>query len=178
MHVTNTILMSITLATLTSSVAAATASADAATAARACVSVEKDTDRLACYDRALGRARASSAGDQPVSAVVSSAVDPPVNAVAKPVEPVADFGLTQQAKHERAGVTPIESVAARVTQVSRNAANRQVVTLDNGQVWTQTEAYVRVRVKTGDAVEIKKAALGSFVLSAPPDGSMRVKRLQ
>jgi hypothetical protein len=53
-----------------------------------------------------------------------------------------------------------------------------VVTLDNGQVWIQTERDSRVQIEPGETVSIRKASLGSFLLSSPQGIGARVRRLR
>jgi hypothetical protein len=50
------------------------------------------------------------------------------------------------------------------------------VRLDNGQAWSLNESGVTL--KQGDAVTIRHAAMGSFLLVAPDRRSYRARRLQ
>ena len=50
------------------------------------------------------------------------------------------------------------------------------VLLDNGQTWALNEP--NEQLGTGDAVTIKRAALGSFLMTTPAKKSFRVRRLQ
>ena len=177
----------------------ATSATYAATSPQACTTIADDAQRLACYDSAFGhtsaaevatpsRAAASAAGSGAAAAAnatpeatSAAAVSPAAQATAAStprVEATDDFGLTQQAQRDRAGIVAVESISAQVTQVDRNAADRLVVTLDNGQVWVQSESTSRIRVKPGDAITIKRAALGSFMLVTAQDRSTRAKRLK
>jgi hypothetical protein len=53
-----------------------------------------------------------------------------------------------------------------------------VVTLENGQVWTQIQVDVRARIAVGDTVTIKKAALGSHMLVTASRYATRVRRVK
>src|SRR5689334_5299420 len=53
-----------------------------------------------------------------------------------------------------------------------------VVTLDNGQVWVQSERDSRVQIEANETVTIRKASLGSFLLSGKQGIGARVKRLR
>ena len=54
-----------------------------------------------------------------------------------------------------------------------------LLTLDNGQVWQQKAGDRAMRIKVGDAVTIRRASLGSFLLtSQTANGSMRVTRVK
>jgi hypothetical protein len=142
--------------------AAQASTADALGDVRGCMPIADDAERVACYDRALGR-RSSAAAAQAAPAPSAAASE--------------EFGLSEQARREREGVDLADSIDGTVAAVGRNTANRQVVTLHNGQVWVQAEATTRVRLKAGDVVTIKRAAMGSYILAKPNHGAMRVKRL-
>jgi hypothetical protein len=98
------------------------------------------------------------------------------------VDPIADFGLTQTAKRERdperwARETP-QSIAGTVVGVRRNAEDRLVVTLDNDQVWVQSETKSNIILRPGDSVTIRRAAMGSFMLVTSNKLATRVRRVR
>jgi hypothetical protein len=141
--------------------------------------------RVACYDELFGPPVApavSSAPPAPVSkAPPAAAVAAPVTgaaaaAVAAPTpaqsSSVADLGVPEQVKRRE----EVESIDARVTGVRTNNAGMTVVTLDNGQVWTQSDPNDGLRVRVGDEVRIRRAALGSYKLTVPDRGGLRVTR--
>jgi hypothetical protein len=91
---------------------------------------------------------------------------------ANPDDP-ANFGLTrQQLKMLPAGP---DSIKATVSQMTQDRLSHVSLVLDNGQIWVFTEPDPRVR--PGDAVTIKRAALGSFLMKTPSRRSYRVERL-
>ena len=53
-----------------------------------------------------------------------------------------------------------------------------VVTLDNGQVWLQSERDSRVQLAPKDAVTLRRATLGSWLLSGEQGIAARVRRLR
>jgi len=122
---------------------------------RTCMSENDDARRLACYDREMGR----TPGGAP-----------------------ADFGMTTELlrkKQKEAGIQPEEkqTLAAKVAKVTFLAQGRFIVTLDNGQVWSQVET-LDFPVKAGDAVTIEPGALGGIWLEIH-NGHLRthVKRI-
>lgn len=157
-------LLTTTLGSCLVLLAAQASTADALGDVRGCMPIADDAERVACYDRALGRGS---------SAVAAQAAEPAPSAAVSD-----EFGLSEQARREREGVDLADSIDGTVAAVGRNTANRQVVTLHNGQVWVQAEATTRVRLKAGDVVTIKRAAMGSYILAKPNHGAMRVKRLE
>jgi hypothetical protein len=69
------------------------------------------------------------------------------------------------------------SFSALVSGLERSG-DRFVATLDNGQVWSQTETNTRIDVRVGDTVTIRRGALGSYLLSDGEGLATRVKRLR
>ena len=68
-----------------------------------------------------------------------------------------------------------DSVKAIVSQLTEDRLNNVYLVLDNGQTWNFTDPNPRVR--PGDTVTIKRAALGSFLMTTPSRRSYRVQRL-
>lgn len=65
----------------------------------------------------------------------------------------------------------------KVTAVSKNSSGRLTITLENGQVWRQTDSKT-LRVSVGDGVFVRSKSLGSFMLSKETSSrSIRVKRV-
>jgi hypothetical protein len=112
---------------------------------------------------ATGSATASGApaGGTAAAAPRSTDLDDPAN-----------FGLTpHQLRPTPQGPGQIKSVVSRMTQ--DRLSNVDLV-LDNGQTWRLVESNPRVR--PGDTVTIKRAALGSYLLVTPSRRSYRVER--
>ena len=63
-----------------------------------------------------------------------------------------------------------------MTDVQKSAYKKLTVTLDNGQVWRQLDNRP-MHLKTGEAVVVREASLGSFLLEKQSGSrSIRVKR--
>jgi hypothetical protein len=174
-----------------------TGGAAAAGDPKSCASIDDAAARLACYDAAVGRsprpsAAAPSAAAKPVprpaaaapaAAAAAAAAAPAVAAAEAAKDPVAEFGLSESAKVARdpakaaeAAAAP-QSVVAKVISVRFRKYGEFVVTLDNGQVWEQTEPMPSAIVKVGDTVTIKKALFGSFTLVTAGRIGTKVRRL-
>jgi hypothetical protein len=68
-------------------------------------------------------------------------------------------------------------ILATVVHLSvRTKTNRFIVTLDNGQRWSQIESKPDVLVGIGDQIKIQKSSLGSYKLTTPQGVETRVKR--
>lgn len=141
-----------------------------------CAGIDDDRSRLACYDAIFGKPAAS-----PTSTAVPDAAAGTVAASAA-VSPETDFGLTEAAKRARdpqkAQQEMPESITGTVAAVGRRPAGELIVTLENGQVWTQVTVDQRARVAAGDTVTIRKAALGSHLLETQNRYATRVRRVK
>ena len=77
---------------------------------------------------------------------------------------------------EVTGDERIDSLSATVTRLHQFNYDRVLITLDNGQVWKQVDSS-SLRLRVGDAVDIERASLGSFMLRKKGSKrSMRVSR--
>jgi hypothetical protein len=126
-----------------------------------CAAIVAADARLACYDALAPAASATPA------------------APARPPDTRTDakaFGLPKPVPVAAPEVP--ELIHALVTQVTvgRLDGGSISVLLDNGQTWTV--AASEVQLKAGDSVTIKRAALGSYLLTTQAKHSYRVRRLQ
>ncbi|WKD51500.1 hypothetical protein [Microbulbifer spongiae] len=71
-----------------------------------------------------------------------------------------------------------QSIQATITHIRAAAHNKRIITLDNGQIWGQSDGS-RVHWKAGDPVVVERGLLGSFFMK-PAEGrrKIRVKRLR
>jgi hypothetical protein len=152
---------------------AAAAQLDASELAH-CSALAGSNERLACYDALAASAlRGESsvppgAASAPAAPAAATQTSP---AAVNPDDP-ANFGLTRQ----QLNVIPSgpDSVKSIVSQMTQDRLNNVAVVLDNGQTWTFVEQDPRLR--PGDSVTIKRAALGSFLMMTPSRHSYRVQR--
>lgn len=111
---------------------------------------------------------AAEAAETPTDApaAVQQAATPPAGSGSSPATSAVDgFGMTAAlASQLPAGEPAVEltEISATVTEVSKRPYGEHVVTLDNGQVWTEKQAESGFRVKVGDTVIIKKGTFGGY----------------
>jgi len=146
----------------------AAATAEAATlqpsteALQACANEVDQARRLTCFDRVVG----------PKPAPVVAAPAAIVPAVSAPAAPAADtYGLATKIKEKP------QTLTARVAAVERGPGGALLITLDNDQVWRQSDA-ASVVVKPGTEIKIIPALLGSYWLQASREQGIRVKRVR
>lgn len=128
-----------------------------------CAGVASPAERLTCYDTAF----------PPV-------VDPEARALAEE-KAMKNFGLSETELRERDPdpnrAADRSKIEATVTAVTHRSDDRRVVTLDNGQVWALTRATSMGPLGAGDRVEIRTAALGTYMLLTPSGVPLRVRRI-
>lgn len=147
-----------------------------------CATLEPAADRLACYDSLVCGAIAApdhrlacydavAKGKAPVSAPApetSAAVGSSESAKGGD----AAFGVVKQ-KPSAKPHGP-DQITAVVTELTADQLGNVSMSLDNGQSWTFHDPEPRVR--SGDTVTIRRAALGSFLMTTPSRHSYRVQR--
>jgi hypothetical protein len=137
-----------------------------------CAQIQDDAQRLQCYDGAVGRLRQAETQGQVV------AVD---RAQAQEIERDS-FGfhlpsLSQLLPNLEGGDEALDNVEMTVARVRVSALGYHTFEMENGQVWTQVEPESARNVRAGDAVTIRRAALGSFRLVSSRGGTgHRVRR--
>lgn len=155
-----------------------------------CASIASPGSRLACYDALAHRAPevvpaaaaslsatpAYVAPPAPVApAATSTATASPaaVAAVAPPDDPKS-FGLSAVQRHV-AVVGPKEE-SGRIVSLAANQAGHSTIVLDSGQTWAvlDDDGFV----SNGDHITIKRAALGSYLMTTPSHHIYRVHRVQ
>lgn len=150
--------------------------------ARECLEIPGDAERLACYDSAFGRRSVAVPASPDVPTAARPAPASETSAAPILVDPVAEFGLSESQKRaqnpERAKDVSPESITAKVSQVGRQPTGGLLVTLENGQVWAQSESLSKARIAVGDEVTVRKATMGSYMLVAPNKVAMRVRRVR
>ena len=139
-----------------------------------CARIDAADERLACYD-GLGRpVKTPPVAAAPTSAAADKAPAPEKSSAQAPAAGgVHAFGLT---RHEAPPPAPPDVVRAQVAVVTTDRLGKVHVRLDNGQVWSFTAADALLRA--GEAVTIRRASLGSFLMTTPSHHTYRVQRTE
>ncbi len=136
----------------------------------ACRMLTDDAARLACFDREA-------------ATLAGSATTPPQPTVAPALNAKQQFGLPEHAvvqKEIAAGTRPsaVNTIEARIAQLSQTSDGRSVVTLDNQQVWRQLTVDRDLLLKPGETVTISRGVLGSFWLETKQGRGTKVTRVR
>lgn len=138
---------------------------------RTCVNEADEVRRLACYDREMGR---------PAATMPAGETANPASSPAPPLTAEERFGLNYEQERRKQNVEQapdLKRLTSSITKITQRTRGELVMTLENGQIWTQNEAQSFI-VKVGDPITIKAAALGSFIMSNASGRTTRVKRMQ
>jgi hypothetical protein len=133
-----------------------------------CPRIEKNSERLACFDSTLDYLRTPAEAVAPPSAessfgIKSGTAEPRRNTVA-------------EKESGRDGA--LESVTARIASLSADGQGMSIITLDIGQTWRQLTGSTKLVLNVGDEVTINRASFGSFLMSIPTGRPLRVRRVK
>jgi hypothetical protein len=132
-----------------------------------CSRIQKNSERLACYDRAI--AYLAQSKNEPAAAPSAEGSFGLQASVPQPPAAAA----TEESKSDE-----VSSITARITEVATDREGKKVVTLDNGQTWRELSRSGWAALDVGDEVTINRAALGSFTMSVPNGRPLRVRRVK
>jgi hypothetical protein len=152
---------------------------DITKAGHRCAAMTDSAQRLACFDRlfvSAGPTATEPGARDPAHAPVMVAES------AAAANTADDFGLTkaqkQAADPDKVPKAERGEITAVVTGVTRRKTGETLVTLDNGQVWLQSDMTIKLLLKEGTTVTIGSGALGSYFLRANDRPSVRVRRVK
>lgn len=137
-----------------------------------CRKLADNTARLACYDGVTGDLeRAEAKGDIVV-------VD---REQARKVRSQAfGFSMPSLSLFERGeGREAIETVTGRLASARKDGNGKWSVRLEDGAVWTQVDsAIVMFQPRPGMPVKVRRAAMGSYMLSLDGRPGFRARRVE
>jgi hypothetical protein len=156
----------------------------------ACISIARDSERLACYDAAVAKASplaaqmseqraketARIAAEEAAAAEAAAKAKAEADAAARAAQAKAEFGaegVTSKKVSERTKPDPdeITKLDATLTDILTNREGKYVFLLDNGQLWRQVSTEAGLNIKPGDAVVVEKSTMGGYKLNF-----VRIKR--
>jgi hypothetical protein len=130
---------------------------------RACSALRKDAERLACYDKAVSHIESGTTAPAPSAENMFG----------------ASTALVPERKAESENKPQeLKEISGTVVSLSHSSDGLITLTLDNEQVWRQTDAETPVTIETGDSVTISRASLGTFRLVDKRGRTSRFKRVR
>jgi len=130
---------------------------------KACTSLRRDSERLACFDRAVADLQGETK-EPPPSAENMFGANAAIN---------ASSGANQQTKREE-----LQQITGVVTSLRHADDGMIIVDLDNGQTWRQQDHEVVLMIAAGDPVTVMRASLGTFRIADKRGRSARFKRVR
>lgn len=143
----------------------------------ACSSQTDAGARLACFDAAVAAMKqAQAAGDV---SVVSRAQIQQAEKDSFGLAPAAQASAVAGVVAPAAPTTEPDRVAVTIVSAKKRDNGKFRFTLDDGQIWDQTDT-VSLRMLPSEPFqgEIRRAALGSFLLKPADKPAVRVKRIK
>jgi hypothetical protein len=129
---------------------------------KTCVTLRRDAERLACYDKAV--AQLQNGTDSPPPSAE--------NMFGANTDILAAPGNRDIQREE------LQEIKGVVTSLRRADDGMIVLGLDNGQTWRQQDSDVSLTIDTGDSVMVMRASLGTFRIADKRGRSARFKRVR
>ena len=131
-------------------------------ALKPCISMLRDAERLACFDKAV--AQVQNGSDMPL---------PSAENMFGAHSAIKTGEGNRDVKREE-----LQEIKGVVTSLRRVDDGMIVLELDNGQVWRQQDGDATLTIETGDAVTVMRASLGTFRIADKRGRSSRFKRVR
>lgn len=128
-----------------------------------CRTISDVTERATCYDRHIDAANAD------------------IKARSAPRDPVRDFGASDVPvrKEMREEEPELENITSTIVSASTNAKGQWVLSIATGAVWRQSDSVgLSMDPEAGQAIQLKRAAMGSYMAKIDGIRAFRVKRVQ
>jgi len=141
-----------------------------ARALQACGAIAKKSARLDCYDRLAQGIANLSAESSPAA----------VGAPASERAPAPTFGEEQiKTKRAPAAHAQQERITAEVASTNDQGIGHWIIALKDGAVWQMTEASPNfLPPRRGETIQIRKGALGGYLMDVRHQRAVSVRRLK
>jgi hypothetical protein len=139
----------------------------------ACAAISGDEERLSCYDAAVGRLKAAEESGEVTTITRSDVEKVKRESFGFSIPSLPSLAL----KKSGAPDTELDEITTNVQSVRTDGSGRLRVTLENGQVWVQTDDK-GIRAKKAKEARVYSAALGSYKMKLDGGLAFRVRREQ
>jgi hypothetical protein len=146
----------------------------------ACAAVPEAQARLACFDAEVAALRTAETEGQFAAVDATRARQIQRESFGFSLPSLPQLGLPTFRRPSEGG-PPEENLDSQSMKIARLGRfdGRTSFIMENGQVWVLVEAQENRNAKAGAEVNIRKAALGSFLMSVEAGGrALRVRRAQ
>jgi len=104
-----------------------------------------------------------------------------VEALSEEQVALGEFGMNAELaskQPDRKAEEALREISAKVVEVYKRGYGEHVVTLDNGQVWTEKRNEDGLRIRVGDTVRIKRSSFGGYRIVGSGNRSSPAKRIE
>lgn len=150
-----------------------------------CRSIADEAQRLACYDGAVGRLQEAQNTGNLVAVDRGQAQEMDREAFGFSLPSLSRIfgGGNSGGGNSSSATTPqferIEEIQMTVESVTHRRNMPSTFRMTNGQVWVQIDSEVARNVREGGTVTVRRATLGSYLMSVDAGGpAIRVRRQQ
>lgn len=147
----------------------------------ACAGIEKADERLACYDAAVGGLKQAEAtgGVAVVSREQIAAAEKKAFGLGPAtIADVAKTAPAAAAATAPAQPDPLDKVMVSITSFTKSPRGQLRFVMADGQVWEEIDAGLGRLSSLPAPAEIRKAALGSYLLKVGDRAAVRVRRVK
>ena len=140
-----------------------------------CRTVQTAAERLACYDREVAAFAAAEAAQDLVVYDREQMRRTRRSLFGIPLPSLAIFGGGNDGKDESEDVSQIETT---IRSARQDAEGRYTFTLEDGARWQQIDTRIfSARPRPGQAIRIRRAAMGSYLANVGSQVAVRVRRV-
>ena len=137
-----------------------------------CRAITDTTQRLACYDREVGRLQTADANRDIMIADRKTVKKARRSLFGFTLPKIALFG-------GKNGENDVRKIETTVKSASITKSGKYRITMENDALWTQIDSTpLRRDPKPADKVEIKTAALGTYFVKINGQRSIRMRRIR
>ncbi len=156
---------------------------DALNQVYACRDIADETQRLACYDGAVGRLREAQTSGNVVAIDRGQAQEMDREAFGFSLPSLSRIfgggGGGNQSAASTPRFEPVDEIAMEIASVVHRRNAPSTFTMTNGQVWVQIDDEVARNVRQGGSVTVRRASFSSYLMSVEAGGpAIRVRRQQ
>jgi len=158
---------------------------DALTQVYSCRSITDEAQRLACYDGAVGRLQEAQNTGNLVAVDRGQAQEMDREAFGFSLPSLSRIfgGGSSAGGNNSSATTPqferIDEIEMTIESVVHRRNMPSTFRMTNGQVWVQIDSEVARNARQGGTVTVRRASLGSYLMSVDAGGpAIRVRRQQ
>ena len=149
----------------------------------ACRDIAEETQRLACYDGAVGRVRQAQDTGNLVAIDRGQAQEMDREAFGFSLPSLSRiFGGGRRDSQSAASTPrfePVDEIAMEIASVTHQRNGPSTFRMTNGQTWVQIDDEVARNVRQGGSVTVRRASFSSYLMSVAAGGpAIRVRRVQ